>query len=353
MVGALTQEELIAVHHRVRNKRGTLDMKIILSFAFLIGIASCTPAEYSYLASIQGSQGEVEDLRRNRSSRRTSRQNVCEDSSRCENICDRMLEYTDERRTCYKFSLGEIGLIEDAFDILKNPTAKKLESDISSRDFDLFAEVGLRSWNRVITGDYLASQANEDDDDDNDDATDEYGNPYGYDSNDAEAVLIWTFSNPSSIGTSLADFSRSTDILYNLFSQEKDPVADPGLGLADNDRRVIKGMVDIPIYSPLLLIGDKDSPLLEHFHEMVSDICRNASVTNKSRDRSYKICLSWIYFKQLSVSCTSLRRQRGVGYYLLKEGYRDQPESTFCIAAAKTATFDDLKNFNNWSDYWD
>ena len=324
---------------------------------------------YSYIYSIADSKETVEDLRRDRRARKSSRNNRCEDSSRCENICDRMFEYTDERRSCYSLSLKDIGLIEETFDFLKNPeSASDLKNNVSGRDFDLFAEIGLESWNRVITGEYLTFRI-DDDDDNNDNYRDEHGLIYKYSQEEARSVLDWIFDNLSSIGTSLSDFSDSTDILYNLFKSSRlSRSATIDLNLLDlnNEETFIesaKGFIN-PDRINFLNCADNESPFLEYFHKMISDICRNARVMNKSKDRSYKICLSVIYFKEFGLTCSSnatatcssatndVHKDRGIGYYLLKEGYRDQPEAAFC-RDVNLSGISGLKSFSNWNDYWD
>ena len=336
-----------------------VSMKIFIISIFLMSFFfSCMPATYNYISST--SEEETEDLRKNRRARQSSsRQNQCEDSTRCENICDRTFEYTNEKIECYSRSLRDIGTIEDVFDKLKNPQSSNING-ISGRDFDMFAEIGLRSWNQVIIGEYLNSERDEDDDDDNDDDDDEHGEDYEYDVEDAKKVLNWIFEEKSSIGISIADLSDSTDVLYNLFLQlEKMPSGgrvdlSSRLLLGEDDRKVIEGIKhfeDNTDLQSLLTEGDKKDSFLEHFHDMVSDICRNARVDNKSKDKSYKICLSWVYFSLggLNLDCVGgkIRRDVGIGYYLLKGGYRQEPESGVC------GNFVILRDFDNWGDYWD
>ena len=332
-------------------------MKNYFLFLLLIVLSSCIAEDYSYLSSIQSSQVEVEDVRRSRSIRTPSRNNVCEDSSRCEDICDRMFEYSSERRSCYRKSLSDIGIIEDVFDILKHSHYIKNDLDeITARDFDLFAEVGLKSLNKVVTGDYRSSERDEDDDDEDDDSHDDHGVEFnGYDSDDARTVLEWIFDSHSSIGTSIADFSKSTELLYNLFIEASGDSASilGDKGLSSDDKKVLHELSnsdthESPINKSFLTSTDKDSPLLDHVHEMISDLCQSADIDSLSSSKSFKICLSYTYFNLIGLSCSSISRDRGIGYFMLKEGYREQPQSHSCSTDIGL-----LKDFDNWSDYWD
>jgi len=94
-------------------------MKIIGIIILLFELASCVDStSFDYLESITDSNENSGDSRigRRRSKRSANR---CEDSDRCKNICDQMLDYSAERKDCYRLSLQEIGKIEEAFDILK------------------------------------------------------------------------------------------------------------------------------------------------------------------------------------------------------------------------------------------
>ena len=333
-------------------------MKHYSLFLLLIILSSCIATDYGYLSQVQSSQAEeVEDVRRTRSKRNPSRSNVCEDSSRCENICDRMFEYSSERRACYKKSLNDIGIIEDTFDVLKH--SHYIQNDLSSlasRDFDLFAEIGLKSLNRVVIGDYRASERDEDDDDGGDDSHDDHGVEFnGYELGDARAVLAWIFNNNSSIGTSIADFSSSTELLYNLFKEASsysranpdDRLILGDEGLSEDDEKVLNGLASRNTRD-FLTSADKDSPFLGHMHKVISNICQSADIDNFSSSKSFKICLSYTYFYLTNVSCSSISRDRGIGYFMLKESYREQPQEHAC-----SDDIDILKNFDNWGDYWD
>ena len=328
-------------------------MKHYSLFLLLIILSSCIATDYGYLSQVQSSQAEeVEDVRRTRSKRNPSRSNVCEDSSRCENICDRMFEYSSERRACYKKSLNDIGIIEDTFDVLKH--SHYIQNDLSSlasRDFDLFAEIGLKSLNRVVIGDYRASERDEDDDDGGDDSHDDHGVEFnGYESEDARAVLAWIFNHHSSVGTSIADFSSSTELLYNLFKEID--ISNPGsiqadLGLNGDDTKVLKELASRNTRD-FLISADKDSPFLGHVHEMISNLCQSANISNLSSSKSFKVCLSYTYFNIITINCSSISRDRGIGYFMLKESYREQTQSNSC-----SDDIDTLKSFDNWGDYWD
>ena len=140
-------------------------MRSIGIIILLFGLTSCVDStSLDYLASITDSDGDSDSrIGRRRATRST---NHCEDSDRCEDICDQMLDYSSERKDCYRLSLKEIGKVEEVFDSLKE-SANRLEELVGIRggDFDLFASVALSSWSNVIRGEYRRDEEDDDDED--------------------------------------------------------------------------------------------------------------------------------------------------------------------------------------------
>ena len=318
---------------------------------------SCTPSYLQDLA-LQGSSSEDEDRRR-RLVRRSSRtQNECEEFDRCKDICDRILDYTSERTECYRWPLADIGAVQDVMDILQDPQRNDVY-DINSRDFDLFAEIALDSWARLIVGDYRRDEADDDDDDNNDDDQNDYFERFTYTPREAQEVLDWIIAN-SYVAESIRDFTSSTDILYNLFQQVGESISSfpSKISLLDNledkNKKVIQGLYED---ANLLGIVRTDtsrniSALYEMTHNMLEDICKGADVTGQSDRNSYKICLSLIYFChdgvedfQSLTSSIAEEERRGALGYLLNNSYRRVPESG-------AVTCDGIESFSNWSDYW-
>ena len=99
------------------------EMKRIGIIFLLIGAVSCIDVGApNYLSSI--TEEAETDSRRLRRGRSVRSGNQCENSDRCEDICDQILDYTSERRDCYKLSLKEIGIIEDVFEDFKRPSRR-------------------------------------------------------------------------------------------------------------------------------------------------------------------------------------------------------------------------------------
>ena len=264
---------------------------------------SCTPAYLQELA-LKGSSAENEDRRR-RLVRRSSRfQNECEDFDRCKDICDRVLDYTNERTECYRWPLKDIGAVQDVMDILQDPQRNDV-NDINSKDFDLFAEIALDSWARLIVGDYRRDEADDDDDDNDDDDQNDYFERFRYTPEEAQEVLDWMIAH-SYVAESIRDFTSSTDILYNLFQQvggtSSSLPADITSGildnLADNSKKVIRGLYeDFNLFGIVRTDTSRNiSALYEITHSMLEDVCKGADVTGQSNRNSHKICLSLIYF---------------------------------------------------------
>ncbi len=77
----------------------------ICSFCLILLLAvwclSCTRTEYLEELSSVNSDEEDGDRRRGSRSRRSARtSNKCEDSNRCQAICDQMFDYADEKSDC-------------------------------------------------------------------------------------------------------------------------------------------------------------------------------------------------------------------------------------------------------------
>ncbi|MDE0151276.1 MAG: hypothetical protein OXK80_02105 [Bdellovibrionales bacterium] len=349
-----------------------MNMKTVGLIIVLFGLTSCVDStSLDYLASISDSGGRSSDSRigRRRSTRST---NQCEDSERCENICDQMLDASDERKSCYRLSLKEIGKVEEVFDELK--TVHDL-SDIRQGDFDLFASVALSSWSNVIRGEY---RRDEEDDDDED--GDDPGGP-AYTPSQAEDVLSWIILNKS-VAESIRDFSdKRTHIIADLLVHSagqrdvddkpikstpycSDTVSDTtndteicseiesSSSLTEGEKIVLQ---NIQGYLGGIVTFSSDdeevSAIYELTHDVLSRVCENVdSINGYGSDRSYKACLSWIYF------CPSVYDNEGTGafrysanqidQYLLKDTYLSVPE-----VALRNCTF--LTHEPEWSDYWD
>ena len=354
----------------VFRKKGKMK-KVLFTFCLLFISdlwLSCTPSYWQELALKGGSSVDNENRRR-RLVRGSSRiQNECEDFDRCKDICDRVLDYTSERIECYRWPLADIGAVQDVMEILQDPKRNDVE-DIHSRDFDLFAEIALDSWARLIVGEYRRDEAGDDDDDDGDDAQNDYFEHFKYTKKEAQEVLDWMITN-SYVAESIRDFTSSTDILYNLFQQigeSSDSTSLPSVirigidragvlnNLRDSEKDVIKGL-----YEDLNLFGvvgtDASinvSALYEMTHEMLEDICKGVDITGQSDKNARKICLSLIYFcddrvKRYQNLTSSFREEdrRGALRYLLNNSYRRVPESGAVNCDSG------IKSFSNWSDYW-
>ena len=324
---------------------------------------SCTPSYLQELALTEGGSVEENEDRRRRLVKRSSRiQNECEEFDRCKDICDRVLDYTSERTECYRWSLADIGVVQDVMDILQDPQRNDVE-DIHSRDFDLFAEIALDSWARLIVGEYRRDEADDDDDDNDDDDKNDYFERFKYTSEEAQEVLDWMMAN-SYVAESIRDFTNSTDILYNLFQQVVGgsssalPSEIPSnlLGnLQDDEKKVIQGLYEEDNLFGIVRTDTSRnvSALYEMTHEMLDDICKGADITGQSDRDSRKICLSLVYFcdngVKLYQSLTNSigeEDRRGALRYLLNNSYRrvSESEATTCNSS--------ITSFSSWSDYW-
>lgn len=332
-------------------------MKTVGLIIVLFGLTSCVDStSLDYLASISDSDGSSSNSRigRRRSTRST---NQCEDSERCENICDQMLDSSAERKDCYRLSLKEIGKVEEVFDELKTVN----DLDIRGGDFDLFASVALSSWSNVIRGEY---RRDEEDDDDED--MDDTGGP-AYTASQAETVLDWIIDNKS-IAESIRDFSdRNNHIIADLLVRVNEPLdcsrksgddqticnTLEGSDLTDGEKSILQGVKSINIVTKNIYLDDivtvsnaddEVSAIYELTHDVLSRVCENVdSIRTYGSDRSHKACLSWIYFCPPVYNAASSNQ---IDQYLLKDTYRSVPEG-----GLRNCTF--LTYEPEWSDYWD
>ena len=347
----------------------------ILVFGVLVGtLSSCDSS--SGLSDLVGlaseDDDEDDDRRRTRRGRSRGRStNDCEDSERCQIICDQILEYTAEREACYYLSLSEIGRVEDVFDILKKPTSTThLTRNINQKDFDLFVEIALDSWEKVINGQYRKRRREEED----------YGTAGPYSARQAETVLNWIVGN-AFVGNVLLDYD-GVDILYNLFLNLGEDKNNLTKRTGHNDQLQMRPSqyiefdseeyVDVAKglaydsgnlsgdYSYLwnFALGDTDSGgAYDLVHQVVQKVCSDAEIegssVNLSSKEEYKICLSAFYVCEnlRGVDLTglllfTLNRQSSVGKYLISSRYRTSTEDG-------AVTCDNLVAFDNWSDYWE
>ncbi len=324
-------------------------MKILWMIILLMGMVSCIDTGApSYLASITDSEGDSDSrIGRRRSVRST---NQCEESERCENICDQILDYSSERRDCYRLSLKEIGKIEEVFDELKDINNL---ADIRGGDFDLFASIALSSWSNLIRGEYRRDEEEDDDDEDMDDE----GRP-AYNSNEAQEVLSWIIVNKS-IAESIRDFSsKDNHIIADLLVRRDGSLSCSGndddgnicrdlnsSSLTNGEKSILE---NIKAYLSAIVRSspsdDEVSAIYELTHDVLSRVCENVdSIRSYGSERSYKACLSWVYF------CPSVYDEYSsnqIDQYLLKDTYRNAVEGSL-----RDCTF--LTNEPEWSDYWD
>ena len=336
-------------------------------------IACVDTSNLDYLASIVDSDRDS-DSRRRIGRRRFSRSsNQCENSERCEDICDQILDYSKERRNCYGLSLKEIGKVEDVFDKLKNPTEAKLE-DIKGGDFDLFASLALASWSNLIRGEYRRDERGDDDDEDGDDYED-----FEYDATEAKNVLNYVIDNKS-IAESIRDFSeRDQHIIEDLLVNMGEGLTCSGSGddedicdaldssnssLTDGEKSILAGIKSTrDDYNPSARFlwwivnesnsDDEVSAIYELTHDVLSRACDNVGSVpidgkNYGSDRLYKICLSWVYFCPSNSNSPAVYgsvTDKQIDQYLLEDTYRSSVESSL-----KGCTF--LTTEPKWSDYW-
>lgn len=323
-------------------------MKKIWIIFLLFGVMSCTD-DLDYLASIIESEEDSDSrYRRGRSTRST---NHCEDSSRCKDICDQILDYSSERRDCYRLSLKEIGIIEEVFDDLQAPL--DYLDDVRGGNFDLFASIALKSWSNLIRGEYRRDEEHDDDDDDMDD-----GGREAYNNDEAEEVLTWIIGN-TSVAESIQDFSEREDgIIADLLIQMDDSLSCSGGGdnaavcghldssLTTPEKRFLaniknKGYLDLAVR--VSSSSDDVSAVYGLVHESFSRICENVdSLESYGSEKSYKICLSWVYF------CPSVYddiSKYQIDQYLLEDTYRSVPESSLSDCSFFT-------DEPRWTDYW-
>ena len=334
-------------------------MKTIWNIILLAGLVSCVnSSDLDYLASIEESEGNYNSSRR----RFTRSSNDCEDSERCENICDQILDDSSERRNCYKLSLREIGIVEEIFDVLK---AVDDLNDIRAGNFDLFTSIALQSWSNLIRGTYRRDERNDDDDEDMDDG----GRPE-YDVGEAQAVLNWIIENKS-IAESIRDFSSRddhiiSDLLVRAFDgASNDPLNCPSRGdtngdvcndlddsIINDEKRILYSIKNNPYYLPEIVrfssSDDEVSAMYEMTHNVLSRVCESADISNRSSDHSYKICLSWIYFCDPSVY---VGNQNQIDQYLLKDTYLSVPQGF--LLRCEFLDPSDPNDEPEWSDYWD
>lgn len=337
-------------------------MLIFFLGVFFVGSISCVvdTGSLDYLASITDSDRDADDRSRIGRRKFSRSSNQCEDSERCENICDQILDYSKERRNCYGLSLKEIGKIEDVFDVLKEDTVNRLD-DIRGGDFDLFASIALSSWSNLIRGEYRRDE--EDDDDEDDDDT----GPEEYDPDKAKAVLDWLIRNKS-IAESVRDFSgRDNHILADLLVRLPDTLDCSGSGdrkaicdelkdssLTVDQKKILAGAKSNLPLAVVLSSSDKEvSAMYELTHDLLSRVCEDVdsmeiNSKNYGRDHSYKICLSWTYFCPSSIyddTNTNTNTSNQIDQYLLKDTYRKNVEGDL-----KDCDF--IGNDVEWSDYW-
>ena len=343
-------------------------MKKVFIIILLSGVTvSCVidTGNLDYLASITDSDRDSDDRSRIGRRKFSRSSNQCEDSERCENICDQLLDYSKERRNCYGLSLKEIGKIEDVFYALKKPTKDKLEN-IRGGDFDLFASIALSSWSNLIRGEYRRDEANDDDDEGKDDS----GPPAYTEGEEGEAkeVLSWLIENKF-IAESIRDFSgRDNHILADLLVQLNKTLNCSGSGnsnticnklkdnpssLTEDQKKILAGAKSNLPLAVVLSNSDKEvSALYELTHDLLSRVCEdvdsleNIDGKNYGRDHAYKICLSWTYFCPTSESVYGANTSNQIDQYLLKDTYRETAEESL----TDDCTF--LTNEPKWSDYW-
>ena len=331
-------------------------MKSLGIIIVLFGLTSCIDStNLDYLASITDSDGNSSESRIGR--RRSTRSaNHCEDSDRCEDICDQMLDYSSERKDCYRLSLKEIGKVEEIFDILKKHGVNNL-SDIRGGDFDLFASVALSSWSNVIRGEYRRDEEDDDDKDMDDTGRSAYTEP------EARNVLSWIILNKS-IAESIRDFSdRNNHIIADLLVRHGGPLdCVTDRETTNNDKEIcdaINGNSSLTVGEKTILQNIRDylgiiviasnsdnevSAVYELTHDVLSRVCENVdSIGIYGSDRSHKACLSWIYFCPSVYSFSSFNQ---INQYLLKDTYRSVPQGDLL-----GCNF--LTNEPEWSDYWD
>ena len=347
---------------------------VILVFGVSAGVVSSCDSSSGLsdlvgLASEYDDDDEEDDRRRTRRGRSRGRtNNDCEDSERCQIICDQNLEYTEEREACYYLSLSEIGRVEDVFDILKKPTSSNL-GRISQKDFDLFVEIALDSWERVINGQYRQRRREEED----------YGVAGPYTARQAEEVLDW-MAGSAFVGNVLLDYD-GVDILYNLFlrlgkniSNESTEASCSGNQLQMNSSTciefdseehisVVNGLAygkSADTYSYLWQFalsdaGGSEFGAYDLAHQAAQKVCSDAEIVGESLSskEDYKVCLSALYVcgdlngeDLTGLSSFTLNREGSIGKYLLSSRYRARAEDGAITCA-------DLVGFDNWSDYWE
>ena len=370
---------------------------IFLLGVFFMGNISCVidTGNLDYLASITDSDRDSDDRSRIGRRKFSRSSNKCEDSERCENICDQILDYSKERRNCYGLSLKEIGKIEDVFEALKKPTKNSLKN-IRGGDFDLFASIALSSWSNLIRGEYRRDEANDDDDKGDGENGDDrkIGRENPYETEEVKYVLDWLIENKF-IAESIRDFSgRDNHILADLLVQlNKTFTCDnqssnirgndiclklKGSSLTTGQQNILQGIKilysdkavdEIYLRSVVNLSSSVDevSAMYELTHDLLSRVCEDVDSLeidskNYGRDHAYKICLSWAYFcpvmyKDKDDNIKSVPDEdeddelvynigeNQIDQYLLKDTYRRTAEESLT-----ECTF--LTNEPKWSDYW-
>lgn len=324
-----------------------------------------------YLSALYSEEGEEDSRdRRKRRRGRVRTENKCENSDRCQSICDQNLDYTEDRRNCYLLSLDEIGDIEDSFDILKR---ENLEADdlqeIESRKFDLFIEYGARSWVKLMKGSYRAGDR-------------DYSGRSEYEPSEAEFVLDWLLEN-SSIREAVGQSSYAKSVLYELLSvygggkncTNKRMGGSPNLELSSNNLcKEAKALQDYLFeFSEKEEASSQEDLTYDAVHRVARDVCEEASVLGKnySSSKDQKICLTLLYFESSAACGDILPRdsadKKGVSRFLFRNTrnslFRDfeswcsdnlsqDVKRYFIFGNSHEPRLGSSYPEHDWSDYW-
>ena len=348
-----------------------IQILIVLFFVLLAGsfYSSCDSSDY--LNSLYSEdESDSSSRRRSRARSRVRTDNKCENSERCQTICDQILDYTEDQRNCYLLSLDEIGDIEDTLDILNKTNLDESDlSDIESRKFDLFIDYGARSWIKVMKGTHRDSH-NQGSNDDN------YGERESYTSSEAKEVLRWMRNAPwarDGVGHSFS----AEDILYELLFRSGESCTrdelrfsspSPSVTLKIDSSHLCRVGTALKEQLPLFanLEISREDLTYEAMHQVVQDVCDEAVVQGKnySSSKNHKICLTLLYFGTADRANVVTDQGRdsnyGVSRFLFKntrnslvrDFVREDPANPRSYFITGSSHEPKSGVDHSWSDYW-